>query len=50
MAFGDDLVEVGSLGRGEGLEGKIVDDQQLGGGQAAVFVVEGVVETGCGQA
>ena len=36
MAFGDDLVEVGGLGGGEGLEGKVVDDEQLDGGQAVL--------------
>src|SRR5579863_10706298 len=50
VAFGDDLVEVGGLGRGEGLERKIVDDEQLDGGQAAVLVVQGVVQAGGGQA
>src|ERR1017187_4981724 len=50
VAFGDDLVEVGGLGGGERLEGKIVDDEQLDAGQAAVFVVQGVVQAGGGQA
>ena len=50
MSFGDDLVEVGGLGRGQGLEREIVDDEQLDGGQAAVFVVQGVVQAGGGQA
>src|SRR6266480_625308 len=48
VAFGDDLVEVGGLGRGEGLEREIIDDEQLDGGQAAVFVVQGVVQAGGG--
>ncbi len=50
VSFGDDLVEVGGLGRGQGLEGKIVDDEQLDGGQAPVLVVQGVVQAGGGQA
>ena len=50
MAFGDDLVEVGGLGGGKGLEGKIIDDEQLDSGQAAVLGFEGVVEAGGGEA
>ena len=47
MPFGDDFVEVGGLGRGEGLEGEIiVDDEQLDRGQAAVFGFEAVVGAG----
>ena len=37
VAFGDDLVEVGGLGGGQGLEREVVDDEQLDGGQAAVI-------------
>src|SRR5258708_17095101 len=50
VAFGDDLVEVGGLGGGEGLQGEIIDDAQLDGGQAAVLGFEGVVEAGCAAA
>jgi hypothetical protein len=50
VAFSDDLVEVGGLSWGEGLEREVIDDEQLDGGQAAVFVVQGVVEAGCGEA
>jgi hypothetical protein len=34
---------------GEGLEREVVDDEQLDGGQAAVLVVEGVVQAGGGE-
>ena len=50
MTFGDYLIKVGGLGGGEGLKGKIIDDEQLDGGQAAVFVVQGVVQAGGGEA
>ena len=50
VAFGDYLIKVGGLGRGEELKRKIIDDEQLDGGQAAVFVVQGVVQAGGGEA
>src|SRR6266852_6214032 len=50
VAFGDYLIKVGGLGGGEGLEREVVDDEQLDGGQAAVFVVQGVVQAGGGEA
>jgi len=50
VTFGYYLVKVGGLGGGKGLECEIVDNEQVDGGQAAVFVVEGVVEADCGEA
>ena len=35
---------------GVGAGGRVIDDEQLDGGQAAVFVVQGVVQAGCGEA
>src|SRR5207244_5784758 len=50
VGFVDDLGEGGGLGREQGLERKVVDDEQLDGGQAAVLVVQGVVRAGGGEA
>src|SRR6266567_2833687 len=47
VAFDAELVEVGGLGRIQGLEREVVEDQQLDSGEAAHLVVQGVVEAGC---
>ena len=47
--LGQQLIQVVGLGGGE-LPHREVDDEQLDGGQAAVFVVQGVVQAGGGEA
>lgn len=46
MAFDAELIEVGGLGRVEWLEGEVVQDGHVHGGQAAHLGVEAVVEAG----
>lgn len=46
VAFGNDLVEVFGLGHGEGLEGEVIDDEEIGGEEAAEFGLPGVVGAG----
>ena len=42
VAFDDEFVEVTGLGRVERFESEVVEDQQVDGGDAAYFGVEGV--------
>ena len=46
VAFDAELVEVGGLGRVQGLEREVVEDEQFDAGEAAHLGVEGVVEAG----
>ena len=46
MAFDDEFVEVAGLGRVEGFEREVVEDEHVYGGDAVQFSVEGVVEAG----
>src|SRR5262249_53501984 len=46
VAFHGQLVEVGGLGGVQGLEGEVVEDEQLDAGEAAHLGFDGVVEPG----